>query len=372
MNKAYRYRIYPTDLQKQLFLKTFGCCRKIWNLMLGDKKDFWESDHLPLRVTPAMYKDMYPYLREVDSLALANVQIDLDEAYRAFFNGTARFPKFKTKKRGRLSYTTNNQNGTVSVSDNLIKLPKIGNVKAVIHRTAPDGYDLKSATVSMESDGSFFCSVLYEYEPEETPAASDPEKAIGLDYKSASLYVDSNGETADMPHYYRNAQKRLARLQRKLSRKRGASRGEQPSSNYAKQQRKIAKLHHHIADQRKDHLHKLSLSIAKTYDIVCVESLNMRAMANHSFGIGRATLDNGYGQFLKLLEYKLSDRGGTLVKIDKWYPSSQICSCCGARRPMKLSERIYVCPACGAVMDRDTNAAKNILAEGLRKFRAVS
>ena len=367
MNKAYKYRLYPNASQKVLFLKTFGCCRKVWNLMLGDRKDFWESDHLPLSVTPAMYKDKYPFLREVDSLALANVQMNLDVAYRAFFNGSG-FPKFKSKKHARNSYTTNNQNGTVSVHGNGIRLPKAGTVKAVIHRKAPDGYRIKSATISMEHDGSFYCSVLYEYSEEDPVVSIDIDNSIGLDYKSDGLYMDSDGHCPDIPHFYRKSQKKLSRLQRRLSSKKGARKGEEQSSNYKKQLIKVSSLHLHISNQRKDFLHKESLSIAKTYDIVCVESLNMRAMANRGFGNGKATMDNGYGMFLDFLEYKLSDRGKVLIRVDKWYPSSQICSFCGHSHKLDLSERTYVCPECGRSIDRDMNAAINIRSEGLRVY----
>ena len=191
---------------------------------------------------------------------------------------------------------------------------------------------------------------------------------IGLDYKSDGLYMDSDGNKADMHKYYRESHTKLAKAQRKLSRKIGSRKGEQKSNNYIKQQKKLAKIHRHIANQRLDDLHKKSTEIANQYDIVCVELLNMKALSNKGFGNGKATLDNGYGLFLQMLSYKLLERGKHFVKVDKWYPSSQRCSCCGRQKKLKLTDRIYTC-SCGLVIDRDQNAAINILQEGLRLLR---
>ena len=366
-NVAYKYRIYPTAEQESFFARTFGCCRKVWNLMLSDKAAHYREHKEMLHNTPAQYKDAYPFLRETDSLALANTQLQLEAAFRKFFREKAAgFPRFKSKRRPKQSYTTNNQNGTVYAAGGHIRLPKAGLVKAVIHREAPEGYKLKSATVSRNAAGEYYVSVLYEYE---TPPCADPAPAgtaIGLDYRSDGLYTDSGGHSAGMPKYYRASQEKLAREQRRLSRKRGARKGERPSANYLKQKRRTARVHEHAANQRKDFLHKESAAIAKRYGTVCVEDLDMKAMANRGFGNGKATLDNGYGMFTDMLGYKLRDRGGRLVKVGRFYPSSQVCSCCGERQPMPLSERTYRCPACGMAMDRDHNAALNILREGLR------
>ena len=190
-------------------------------------------------------------------------------------------------------------------------------------------------------------------------------KTIGLDYKSDGLYTDSEGNTCGMPHYYRKSAEHLAKAQRKLKHMTVGS------SNYNKQLKRIAKIHRHTANQRKDFLHKQSTAIAKQYNCVCVENLNMKSMSNVGFGNGKATLDNGYGMFLNMLEYKLKDKGGYLIKVDKWFPSSQICSCCGTLHPkMKdLSIRTMHC-VCGYVLDRDYNAAINIKKEGLRLLSA--
>ena len=367
-----KYRLYPTTEQSVFFAKTFGCCRKVYNLMLADKIKSYEKTKSFGKQTPAMYKKAYPFLKEVDSLALANVQLHLQSAMKNCFDKKRKarngFPNYKSAKHSRKSYTTNNQNGTIAITENGIKLPKIGIIKAVIHRQPNETWKIKSATISQDRDGKFYASVLFEYDAEVIVMSKMSSNAIGLDYKSDGLYMDSNGKRADMHKYYRESHKKLAKEQRKLSRKIGSSKGEEKSNNYRKQQKKLAKIHRHIANQRLDSLHKKSTEIANQYDIVCVETLNMRAMANKGFGNGKATLDNGYGLFLQMLNYKLSERGKYLVKVDKWYPSSGLCSRCGRQKKLNLTDRIYCC-SCGLVIDRDQNAAKNILQEGLRLLR---
>ena len=377
-NRAIKYRAYPTTKQSVMFAKTFGCCRKVYNLMLSDKIEGYKATGKFPTVTPAKYKNDYPYLREVDSLALANKQMDLQEAFRNTFSKSRKkkngFPKFKSAKHSRKSYTTNNQKGTVAIIGNkCIKLPKIGKVKAVIHRVPDDSWTIKSATVSQESDGKYYISVLFEFENTVNPYVADKTNAIGLDYASDGLYVDSNGNTGTNHKYYRESHNKLAKAQRKLSRMQGSKKHEVKSNNYIKQLRKVNKIHRHIANQRLDNLHKISTEIANQYDVVCVESLNMRSMANKGFGNGKATLDNGYGMFLSMLEYKLSDRNKYLIKVDKWFPSSQICHCCGMLHPeMKnLAIRKMTCD-CGLTISRDQNAAINILREGLRLLTEVA
>ena len=371
-NKAIKYRIYPTTEQRVMFAKTFGCCRKVYNLMLADKIEGYKATGKFPTVTPAKYKEDYPYLKEVDSLALANKQMDLQAAFRNRFNKKRKkksgFPKFKSAKHSRKSYTTNNQNGTVAIINNkYIKLPKIGKVKAVIHRIPNDNWTVKSATISLASDGKYYASVLFEFDEIENTYIADETNAIGLDYASNGLYVDNNGNVGTNHKYYRESYDKLAKEQRKLSRMQGSKKNEDKSNNYIKQLHKVNKIHRHIANQRLDNLHKISTEIANQYDVVCVETLNMKAIANKKFGNGKATMDNGYGMLLSMLEYKLSDRNKYFVKVDKWFPSSQICHCCGTRHPeMKdLANRKMICD-CGLIMNRDQNAAINILNEGLR------
>ena len=220
MNKAIKYRIYPTEEQKVLFAKTFGCCRKIWNLMLADRENAYRKEKRTINPTPAMYKRLYPYLREVDSLALANVQLDLQDAFRRFFTvkGTGH-PVFKSKKHAGCSYTTNNQKGSVRIEGGRLRLPKAGFVRMKQHREIPDGHTIKSVTISREPSGKYYASILTEYEADIPDIILDPENSMGLDYSSPHFYKDSKNNSADMPHFYREAEDHLAREQRKLKHK---------------------------------------------------------------------------------------------------------------------------------------------------------
>ena len=377
MNKAIKYRIYPTAEQMTMFAKTFGCCRKVYNLMLSDKIESYKETGKFVSVTPAKYKEEYPYLKEVDSLALANVQLNLQAAFRNAFDKSRKkmngFPKFKSSKHSKKSYTTNNQKGTVSILGNMIKLPKIGKVKAEIHRQPEENWVIKSATISLESDGKYYASVLFQFDEFKSNYVPDIENAIGFDYASEGLYVDDQGNKGSNHKYYRESHEKLGKAQRKLSRKKGSKKGEEKSANFLKQLKKVNRIHSHIANQRKDNLHKLSTEIANQYDVVCVESLNMRSMSNKGFGNGKATLDNGYGMFLNMLKYKLAERNKYFVKVDKWFPSSQVCHNCGTLHPeMKdLGLRMMKCD-CGVEMSRDHNAAINIKKEGLRILKAAA
>ena len=374
LNKAIKYRLYPTKEQMVLFAKTFGCCRKVYNLMLSDKIESYKNTGSFGSQTPAMYKKEYPYLKEVDSLALANVGLNLQQAMKNHFDKKRKkntgFPKFKSKRKSRRSYTTNNQNETIYIAEAGIRLPKIGIVKAKIHRDPDLNWKLKAATVSQDSDGKYYVSILFEYSsivaPMDANTVSD-SRIIGLDYASNGLYVDSNGNVGTNHKYFKESEKKLAKAQRKLSKKKGSEKNEEKSNNYKKQQEQVNRIYRHVANQRKDNLHKISNEITNRYDIVCVESLDMKAMSNKKFGNGKTTMDNGYGMFLNMLEYKLIDRGKYLVRVDKWFASSQICHSCGTVHPeMKdLSNRTMKCD-CGLIMSRDRNAAINIKNEGLR------
>lgn len=365
-NRAYKYRIYPDNEQKVFFAKSFGCCRFIYNKMLADKIEAYNRDGRMPDCTPAQYKGEYPWLKEVDSLALVNVQLHLEKAYKEFFTQKkAGFPKFKSKRRSRRSYTTNLVNGNISVDGSGIRLPKAGRVKAVIHRKAPDTYKLKSVTVSQEPSGEYYASILYEYEEVENQAASEDKelRILGIDYAMQGLGVMSDGRRCDYPGYYKAASEKLAREQRKLSH------CEKGSRNYEKQRKRVAARHQKVKNQRRDYQNKLSHQLAAGYDVVAVEDLDMKAMSQ-CMNFGKSVMDNGYGQFLDMLEYKLAANRGKLVRIDRFYPSSKKCSCCGkVKEEMKLSERIYRC-SCGCEMDRDVNAAINIREEGRRMLSA--
>ena len=361
MNRAYKFRIYPTREQEILIHKTFGCCRFVYNHMLADKKQAYEETKKSIKITPAAYKKEYLWLKEVDSLALANEQLHLERAYRKFFKESKiGFPKFKSKHSSRKSYTTNVVNGNIRMSEGKLRLPKVGTVKICLHREIPAGWILKSVTVSMDPSGKCYASLLFAFESCENQAGTvRKEKVVGIDYAMHGMAVLSTGEKCEYPGYYRQAQKRLAREQRSLSHCRKGSR------NYQKQKRKVARCHEKVRNQRKDYHHKLSFRLAEEYDAVAVEDLDLKAMSR-GMNFGKSVMDNGYGNFLNMLSYKLEQRGKVLVKTDRFYPSSKKCSKCGkVKETLALSERTYHC-SCGNHMDRDVNAAINIREEGKR------
>lgn len=360
MNKAYKFRIYPDAGQRTMLAKTFGCVRFIYNRMLSDKIRHYGETKQKLNNTPAQYKAEFGWLKEVDSLALANAQMNLQTAYNNFFkNPGTGFPKFKSKKSNRKSYTTNCVNGNIVIADGRLKLPKIGFVKLKQHRPIPSGYKLKSVTVSQTPGGEYYASVLFEYENQ--VQGQTPQTFIGLDFSMHGLYKDSNGNEPQYPGYYRQAEKRLRRGQRKLSLM------QKGSKNRGKQRTKVAKMHEKVANQRKDFLHRQSRQITNAYDCVCIENLDMKAMAQ-SLNFGKSVSDNGWGMFVTFLKYKLEELGKRLVKVDKFFASSQICNACGYKNPetKNLSVRAWGCPKCGTHHDRDVNAAINIRNEGMR------
>lgn len=359
-NKAYKFRLYPTKEQEIMFVKTFGCVRFIYNKMLADKIEFYKETKQKLNNTPAQYKKEYEWLKEVDSLALANAQMNLQTAYNNFFrNPKVGFPKFKSKKRNKNSYTTNNdKGGKLRIENGRIRLPKVGLVKIRQHRIIPDNQKIKSATITKTPSGKYYVSILVEYEQYIPDVQLDKNKALGLDYASHSFYVDSQGREADCPKFYRNAQIILAKEQRKLSHMKYGS------NNYQKQRLRVARIQERIANQRKDWIHKLSTQLANDYDYICVEDINMQNMAQ-SLNLGKSTNDNGFGMFRTILAYKLADRGKELIKIDKWFPSSKMCRFCGTiNKNLTLADRIWTCE-CGKTLNRDENAAINIMNVGL-------
>lgn len=329
--------------------------------MLAEKKEYYESTGKNIRLTPAKYKKEYPWLKDVDSLALCNAQLHLEQAYRNFNRDSkVGFPKFKSKHKSKASYTTNSINGNIKLSGNKLRLPKAGYVKIKAHRYIDDEWNLKSVTISMEPSGKYYAALLYEYETCENQACEiSTDKVLGIDFAMQGMAVFSDGTRADYPMYYGKAQEKLAKEQRKLSLCKKGSR------NYAKQKKKLAIAHEKVRNQRKDFHHKLSHRLAEEYDAVAVEDLNMKGMSQ-ALHFGKNTMDNGYGSFLAMMGYKLERRGKKLIKIDRFYPSSKCCSCCGKiKEDLSLSDRIYVCE-CGNKMDRDINAAINIREEGKR------
>ena len=384
MNKAYKYLIYPTKEQQTLLARTFGCCRYVYNQALNWRVAAYRADGTSISyvdtakaVTQMKNNPDTAWLKEVDSVALQQALRSLGAAFKNFWNNkNTGFPKYKSKHRSRRSYTVPVTNNNVMVFDRAVKLPKLGYVKAKIHRVAPSDWKLKSATVSQDSDERYYVSILYEYEKAVRTIEADPDKTLGLDYKSDGLYVDSNGDCADMPHYYRKAQKQLARAQRILSRRKGSKKGEPKSRNWEKQRLRVNRIYAHVKNQRNDFLQKRSTGIANQYDLVAVEDLSLKGMSHRGkkrgFRLGKAINDNGYGMFVNMLAYKLCNRGKRLVKVDRFYPSSQLCQC-GYKNPVtrNLSVRTITCPICGRTYDRDINAAINLKKEGYRLYKSA-
>lgn len=361
---AVKYRMYPNRAQAALIDRTIGCARFIYNQMLETRIGTYKATGKSCNPTPAQYKDRYPFLREVDSLALCNAQLNVAKAYRNFFRDPKHigFPKYKAKHSNRQTYTTNNSNNNVTLDEGgrHLKLPKVGIVRVRQHKRIPEDWKLKSVTIEHCKNGEYTATILFEYETQALEPVR-PVHIVGLDYSSPGLYVSSDGERADYSRFYRRMEPRLMREQRRLSHM------VKGSGNWVKQKRRIAKLSAKVGNQRADFLHKTANRLAARYDCVGVEDLDMKNMSQ-SLTLGKSTMDNGYGMFRTMLAYKLERQGKQLVTVDRFYPSSQLCSDCGYRNKdtKDLHIREWTCPDCGVWHDRDVNAATNIMHETRR------
>ena len=366
-HKSYKFRLYPNQEQMLLFEKTFGCSRFIWNQMLADKIQYYKETGQTLKNTPAQYKKDYPWLKEVDSYALCNVQLNLQKAYQSFFKSGFGFPNFKLKRKmAYQSYQTNNQRGMIRLrNNNKIKLPKVGWVKVKVHRQVKGL--IKSATISKTATRKYFISILCE---EEIVPLLRTDSNIGIDLGLKHFAILSTGEKIENPRFLVSLSKKLAKEQKILSRRgflaknRGVKLSE--SSNYQKQKLKVAKLHEKISNKRRDFLHKLSTTLIKNHDRICMEDLaSKNLMRNHR--LAKAIGDASWSEFMRMLEYKAEWYGKQIISISRWYPSSQICSNCKAnsgKKPLRVRE--WTCEQCGSHHDRDINASLNIPNEGLR------
>ena len=353
MLKAYKYRIYPDAEQMQFFAKCFGCVRFVYNRMLSDRIEHYNLTGKSLNNTPAQYKSEFTWLKEVDSLALANAQMNLNTAYRNFFRDKSNgFPKFKSKKNNNFSYTTNNQKGTVYVENGYIKLPKLKSPVKIRQHRSFEGV-IKSCTISKAPSGKYHISILVETEIQKLPAS---DMRVGIDVGIKDFAVLSNGEAYKNPKHLRKSEKRLAKLHRDLSRKQIGS------SNRNKARIKVAKLHEKIANQRMDFLHKKSTEIIRKNQAIVIEDLKVKnLMKNHN--LAKSIAEVSWSRFREMLDYKSRWYGRELIIAPPDYPSSQLCSDCGNRssQTKDLACRVYICPECGLEIDRDYNASLNLL-----------